>query len=642
MSFLQPMLLAALPLVALPIIIHLINQRRYQTMRWAAMMFLLAANRMSRGYARLRQWLIMAMRMAAIAGLIFAVSRPLAGGWLGLTAGGRADTTIILLDRSPSMQQVGADARGSKLETGVRQLVRTLETLGSARWVLIDSNTQQAARAGEDRRPLDDRRRIGPASASADLPAMLLAALDYVKANKAGRTEIWICSDIRENDWNAASGRWQALRDGFLELTQGVRFHLLAYPQTGPDNLSVRVTDVRRQKTGDGGGAFDLAASDARGGRATRTESGPGAVRDRRGAVRGDGRAGRARGRAQGPPRSRWRRAATAAGAGFRFRRTPTRRTTTSGSSSSSPRPGGRSSSPTTRRPPGPCNWPPRSRPIRRSQCTAEVVAAGQLAAVDWDQVSLLLWQAPAARRADGQAGPGVRRPRRFGDLLSHPCARQGELFGVRWTSWVDQKAEAARRELARRSGPAGPHGQRPAAAGRPAPDQEVLRPGGRAHAAGRRCGAARRCWRGSRPTAAAAYFCATTPAAGDSSLATERRRLLCPGPARAGQRGAAALGNTRQLTAGEHRPGRPDDLEASRRRAERPCRPTTRFTGASTRRANGCWPSTAPPAKRRRRCWPTAAWPGCSRASTSPGSTTRPAASARSSRRSGGCSWSP
>ena len=111
MSFLQPMLLAALPLVALPIIIHLINQRRYQTVKWAAMMFLLAANRMSRGYARLRQWLIMAMRMAAIAGLIFAVSRPLSGGWLGLAAGGRADTTIVVLDRSPSMQQVGTDAR---------------------------------------------------------------------------------------------------------------------------------------------------------------------------------------------------------------------------------------------------------------------------------------------------------------------------------------------------------------------------------------------------------------------------------------------------------------------------------------------------------------------------------------------------
>src|SRR3954468_12346204 len=112
MSFLQPMLLAALPLVALPIIIHLINQRRYQTVRWAAMMFLLAANRMSRGYARLRQWLIKAFRRAGVAGLILPFSRPLAGGWLGLTAGGRPDTTIVILDRSPSMLQGGGGTGG--------------------------------------------------------------------------------------------------------------------------------------------------------------------------------------------------------------------------------------------------------------------------------------------------------------------------------------------------------------------------------------------------------------------------------------------------------------------------------------------------------------------------------------------------
>ena len=82
---------------------------------------------------------------------------------------------------------------------------------------------------------------------------MLLAARDYIKDNKAGQTEIWMLSDLRENDWNAASGRWQVLRDGFLELPQGVRFHLLAYPDSSPENLAVRVTDVRRRKTSDAG-----------------------------------------------------------------------------------------------------------------------------------------------------------------------------------------------------------------------------------------------------------------------------------------------------------------------------------------------------------------------------------------------------
>ena len=107
MSFLQPAMLLALPVIALPIVIHLINQRRFQTVHWAAMHFLLAANRMSRGYARLRQWLILAARTLAVAGLIFAISRPLSSGWLGLAGGGRVDTAIILLYRSPSMYQFG-------------------------------------------------------------------------------------------------------------------------------------------------------------------------------------------------------------------------------------------------------------------------------------------------------------------------------------------------------------------------------------------------------------------------------------------------------------------------------------------------------------------------------------------------------
>src|SRR5947199_9333752 len=131
MTFLQPILLVALPLITLPIIIHLINQRRYQTIRWAGMMFLLATNRMSRGYAKLRQMLILLFRVLAIAGLIFAVSRPLAGGWLGRAAGGRPDTTIILLDRSPSMRQQDPGTVISQLEAGRHQLPRTPELLGA-------------------------------------------------------------------------------------------------------------------------------------------------------------------------------------------------------------------------------------------------------------------------------------------------------------------------------------------------------------------------------------------------------------------------------------------------------------------------------------------------------------------------------
>lgn len=251
MSFLQPWMLAALPLIALPIIIHLINQRRFQTIHWAAMMFLLAAHKMARGYSRIRQWLILAARTMAVAGLVFAISRPLASGWVGLAAGGRADTTIILLDRSPSMQQRGGGTGASKLETGRQQLVQALGKLGSGRYVLIDSATNVPHEI-ESPDALLKLPHAGPASAPADLPQLLQSAHDYIRNNRTGRTEIWICSDLRENDWTAESGRWSSLRDVFLELPQGVRFYLLAYPQAPANNVAVRVTRVRRQVVTDG------------------------------------------------------------------------------------------------------------------------------------------------------------------------------------------------------------------------------------------------------------------------------------------------------------------------------------------------------------------------------------------------------
>lgn len=249
MSFLQPLVLLAIPVIALPIIIHLINQRRFQTVPWAAMQFLLAANRMSRGLSRIRRWLILAARTIAIAGLVFAISRPLASGWLGLAAGSQVDTTIILVDRSPSMQQRGP-AGISKLQAGLDQLASSLGKLKSTRYVLIDSATMTPLEI-DSPDLLQSLPETSAVSEPADIPAMLEVADEYIRANRPSRAEVWICSDVRKNDWKDESGRWDSLRRSLQELPQMVRFHLLAYPDVEPANRSIRVTSVRRVETAD-------------------------------------------------------------------------------------------------------------------------------------------------------------------------------------------------------------------------------------------------------------------------------------------------------------------------------------------------------------------------------------------------------
>ena len=249
MGFLQPLALIALPLIALPILIHLINQHRHRTIPWAAMMFLMSAKRMSKGMARLRHFLILLMRVLAVAALIFVVSRPLSGGWLGSIGMSKPDATLILLDRSASMEMQDLQAGQSKRSAALQKLAELLEQGDyGTHLVLIDSASGQRQEIDSPKALLDIPI-AGSSATSADIPGMFESALAYFKANKSGRVDVWICSDLSENDWDVESGRWQAIREEFAEL-EGVHHFLLAYADLPSSNLSVRVENVQRWERG--------------------------------------------------------------------------------------------------------------------------------------------------------------------------------------------------------------------------------------------------------------------------------------------------------------------------------------------------------------------------------------------------------
>ncbi|HQX50403.1 MAG TPA: BatA domain-containing protein [Planctomycetaceae bacterium] len=251
MTFLQPFLLFALPLIGLPILIHLINQNRHRTIPWAATMFLLQAKRMARGMARLRYILIMLARMIAVAGLIFAISRPMAGGWLGLTTSGAPELTVVILDRSASMEEQDPKTGDSKRSTALEKLSSVFRDLGrNTRIALFDSATG-------NRYDLDSASALTKlpeaeaTSTSADIPSLMQAATEYILASEAGRTDVWVCSDLRQSDWSPSSGRWESVREQ-LRGRDGVSLYLLTYQDLAPDNLAVSVSGVHRRETVEG------------------------------------------------------------------------------------------------------------------------------------------------------------------------------------------------------------------------------------------------------------------------------------------------------------------------------------------------------------------------------------------------------
>lgn len=104
MSFLFPTLLAiGLPLIAVPLLIHLINLRRQHKIRWAAMQFLVESERQNKRWILFKQWLLLLTRMAAITVLVLLLAHVVVRNeWLRLLGSGTTHH-VVLVDDSYSI-----------------------------------------------------------------------------------------------------------------------------------------------------------------------------------------------------------------------------------------------------------------------------------------------------------------------------------------------------------------------------------------------------------------------------------------------------------------------------------------------------------------------------------------------------------
>lgn len=244
MLFLSPTLLWFLAAAAVPVLIHLLNRRRHKTIPWAAMQFLLKATRESRGRKKLRHILILTARSLGVAALAAAAARPIASGLLGW-GGGAADTIIVLLDRSASMELREGDGLASRRQLALGKIRDTLRDLGSPRVVLIDSatgNPQEIPSPSE----LPELSSTAATDAAADLPGMLVRAAEVLAANP-GRAEIWLASDLQTSNWKPDDDRWLAARAALAGLPEKPALRILSFTGKAAPNQSVRILSSRRE-----------------------------------------------------------------------------------------------------------------------------------------------------------------------------------------------------------------------------------------------------------------------------------------------------------------------------------------------------------------------------------------------------------
>ena len=114
MTFLNPLLLAGLAAVAIPIAIHLFNFRRPERIDFSTLRFLRELEATTMRRVRIRQWLLLALRALAVVFLVLAFARPTPTADAAAFEEGAARSLVVVLDNSRSMTL--RDAQGALLD----------------------------------------------------------------------------------------------------------------------------------------------------------------------------------------------------------------------------------------------------------------------------------------------------------------------------------------------------------------------------------------------------------------------------------------------------------------------------------------------------------------------------------------------
>ena len=214
-AFLHPAMLWGLLLAAVPVIIHLLNRRRYRTVRWAAMDFLRAAYRKNQRRLRFENLLLLLLRTALIILLALALARPFLTGGVASALSDRTTNYTILLDNSYSMGL--NEGVTSPFDRGVREALKiagSMEREDSVSLYLTNDNFG-GARPGVPRSVFRDSHdadkarsvlgRLRVSSARSRMVDALAIVADRMDAKRPGKV-LAVITDLTRASWQA-SGR---------------------------------------------------------------------------------------------------------------------------------------------------------------------------------------------------------------------------------------------------------------------------------------------------------------------------------------------------------------------------------------------------------------------------------------------------
>jgi hypothetical protein len=240
-SFLNPFVLLAMAAVAVPLFLHLFNLRRPTTVDFSSLDFVKELQETAVQRVRIKEWLLLALRMLAIACLVMAFAQPtLTGNLAGVTGAVRTAHGLVV-DNSLSMG-VDSEEGGTAFDQAVRRGQGVLETVEDEDEVAVwptarttDGHPSLTTNVGVSREALAN---LAARPGAASLAHTIGRAAATLRESSAPRKVVYVASDLQRS----------TLGDSVAaQVQEGVQVRLLPVGTREPGNVGVRdVTVVSR------------------------------------------------------------------------------------------------------------------------------------------------------------------------------------------------------------------------------------------------------------------------------------------------------------------------------------------------------------------------------------------------------------
>lgn len=195
MSFLAPWALLLALAAGVPLLLHLLRRRTGARFDFPAVRYLLRAEREHSREVKLRNLLLMALRLAIVLALALAAARPL-GRLVG--AGHPPTAVVIVLDNS--LSSAAATARGPVLQELIRAAVTVTDAAnsGDRLWLVTADGRVQGGSASQIRDALS---RTQPLSGAGSPAAALARGRAVLHSSALPAQQLVLLTDGQANSW---------------------------------------------------------------------------------------------------------------------------------------------------------------------------------------------------------------------------------------------------------------------------------------------------------------------------------------------------------------------------------------------------------------------------------------------------------